>query len=581
MRATSNIVDRTLQTLVLVALVAALPGLAFARNKKISKDISVTSNKTISVIVRFKHAPGEKHKDKIRANGGLVSADLSLVKAVVAKMRASDVAKLAKEHDVAYISPDRPIKSKLNNAVAAVMADYAAALGYDGKGIGVAVIDSGVHLNDDLKDAYGKSRVVNAADTIGGGTDDHYGHGTHIAGIISGIGKYSSCADCTVKIKGVAPGVRIINFHALNDEGSGTDSSVINAIAKAIALKDVYNIRVMNLSLGRSVFESYKDDPLCRAVEAAWKAGIVVVVAAGNDGRDNSAGTDGYGTINAPGNDPFVITVGAMNTKATPGRSDDVPASYSSKGPTLIDHIVKPDLVAPGNRIVSLQTGGTLRSTFPGNRVAFSYYQSTNKTTLSDRYYVLSGTSMATGVVSGAAAILLQQNPSLTPDQVKARLMLTAYKNLPLRTTVVDGGLTYTIQSDILTVGAGYLDLQAAMMDPTPTSSAPATSPTAIFDETTGQVLLVSSQSAIWGTSVMWSATSVWGSNAFLNSDSVMWSATTPDGTSVMWSALWGNTAVWGDPTDPGFQGLWGQSAIWGSGSTQTDSLSIEISGEE
>src|SRR6185369_8902608 len=195
------------------------------------------------------------------------------------------------------------------------------------------------------------------------------------------------------------------------------------------------------------------------------RAGIVVVVAAGNDGRDNSAGTNGYGTINAPGNDPYVITVGAMNTKGTPDRADDVPASYSSKGPTLIDHFAKPDLVAPGNRIVSLQTGGTLRNRFPANRPAVNYYQTTTKDGTSDKYFILSGTSMATGMVSGAAAILIQQNPSLTPDQVKARLMLTAYKNLRPYTTVVDSGVAYNLQSDIFTVGAGYLDLQAALND--------------------------------------------------------------------------------------------------------------------
>src|SRR5579885_3063506 len=105
--------------------------------------------------------------------------------------------------------------------------------------------------------------------------------------------------------------------------------------------------------MGRPVFESYTQDPLCQAAEQAWKAGIVVVVAAGNSGRDNSRGTNGYATIQAPGNDPYVIAVGAMKTLGTASRNDDLIASYSSKGPTLIDHIVKPDLVAPGNHINS------------------------------------------------------------------------------------------------------------------------------------------------------------------------------------------------------------------------------------
>src|SRR6185437_481222 len=127
--------------------------------------------------------------------------------------------------------------------------------------------------------------------------------------------------------------------------------------------------------LGRPVFESYKTDPLCQEVEKAWKAGITVVVAAGNDGRDNSAGTNGYGTIAAPGNDPLAITVGAMNTESTATRSDDLMTTYSSKGPSLIDHIAKPDLVAPGNKIFSiLAPGATLETTEPGNVVPLASY---------------------------------------------------------------------------------------------------------------------------------------------------------------------------------------------------------------
>jgi serine protease AprX len=115
---------------------------------------------------------------------------------------------------------------------------------------------------------------------------------------------------------GIAPGANLLDLRVLDANGQGSDSAVIAAIETAIALKSKYNVRVINLSLGRPVYESYKLDPLCQAVEAAWKAGIVVVVAAGNDGRDNSFGNDGYGTISSPANDPYVITVGAMKTWA-------------------------------------------------------------------------------------------------------------------------------------------------------------------------------------------------------------------------------------------------------------------------
>ncbi len=164
---------------------------------------------------------------------------------------------------------------------------------------------------------------------------DWYGHGQHIAGIIASNGKTSNCSNCTQTVAGVAPGVNLINLKVLDASGEGSDSFVMAAINRAIALKNTYNIRVINLSLGRPVFESYTQDPLCQAVEAAWKAGIVVVVSAGNDGRDNTYGNDGYGTINAPGNDPYVITVGAMRSMGTAARNDDLIASYSSKGPSI------------------------------------------------------------------------------------------------------------------------------------------------------------------------------------------------------------------------------------------------------
>ena len=151
---------------------------------------------------------------------------------------------------------------------------------------------------------------------------------------------------------------------------------MIAGIQQAIALKSTYNIRVINLSLGRPVPQSYKTDPLCQAVEAAWKAGIVVVTAAGNEGRNNSAGTQGYGTIGAPGNDPYVITVGASKTKGTPSRTDDAIASYSSKGPTLLDHSSSPIWWRREIRLFrcSPQAAACATST-PDNGVLLQYFE--------------------------------------------------------------------------------------------------------------------------------------------------------------------------------------------------------------
>jgi Subtilase family len=158
--------------------------------------------------------------------------------------------------------------------------------------------------------------------------------------------------------------------------------------------------------------------------------------------------------LTAPGNDPYVITVGAMNTMGTPDRGDDVMTTYSSKGPTAIDHVAKPDLVAPGNRVISLQASkkATLVNNYPANRPLVAYYQGGNSGKLSDDYFILSGTSMAAPVVSAAAALLVQQDPAFTPDQIKARLMKTAHKSFPRYTTILDSGTVFNIQYDVFTV---------------------------------------------------------------------------------------------------------------------------------
>ncbi len=362
----------------------------------------------------------------------------------------------------------------------------------------------------------------------------------------------------------------------LNKYGIGADSTVISAIQQAISLKSAYNIRVINLSLGRQVYESYTLDPLCQAVEAAWKAGIVVVAAAGNQGRNNSMGTNGYGTIAAPGNDPYVITVGAMKTNGTYSAIDDTIASYSSKGPTGFDHIVKPDLVAPGNRVLSdTNMAAVLPTYFPTNIALLSYYETVGigNTTLSPQYFTMSGTSMATPVVSGAAALLLQQNPHLKPDQVKARLMKTASKAFPVSSSVIDPltGVTYTSYYDIFTIGAGYLNIASALAN-NDLAVGSALSPSAKYDGNSGDVYLIYGTGVVWGSGAAWGNTVVWGTSVFVN------------GTAV----IWGDNVCWGTSTDSGFSVvwgtgvIWGMAIVWGDSSTQSDltAQSLMINGE-
>lgn len=524
-----------------LALVATL---TFAADPKIARDLEKADPaSTADVIIQFKDAPTDAQHKKVAERGGIHKSTLNSAKAGVYTIPVSALKDLANDPEVVYISPDRKLHGMLDNTTNAVNAATAWNAGYTGSGIGVAVIDSGVTLDSDLTNTLvNQSYVTNDA-------HDYYGHGTHVAGIIAGTGAHSHCYQCTRNLQGLAPGAKIINLRVLDQNGEGSDSNVIAAIDEAISLKATYNIRVINLSLGRPVYESYAQDPLCHAVEEAWKAGIVVVAAAGNNGRSNPSGNYGYGTIMAPGNDPYVITVGATNTVETYTRTDDKMTSYSSKGPTAIDHIVKPDLVAPGNHVVSLyDQSGSLYNSYPGNMVANDYLMNNGDTSPSGLYFTLSGTSMATPVVSGAVALLLQAHPTLTPDQVKAKLMLTAWKGLPKVSIATDPvtGITYAMQSDAFTVGAGYLDIAAALADTT-SFSGTANSPVATYNSSSGVTALVCSSSSVCAASVtstktVWGAASIWGSASVFGSSSV-------NANKTVWGAktIWGATSVLGD----------------------------------
>ena len=556
--------NRQLFSITNLALFAA--AVAFAADPKIAHDLENADQSTsANVIVQFTTSPTAVHHKKVTDLGGAYRDTFAHVNAGSYSIPVSMLGSLAKDPDVVYISPDRTLKGSLDNTTAAVNAPAAWSSGYTGAGIGVAVIDSGISNGEDMPG----STIAYGYSYFNGDFNDYYGHGSHVAGIVAGTGQRSHCSTCFRNLQGMAPGAKLINIRVLDATGAGTDSNVIAAIEKVISLKSTYNIRVLNLSLGRPVYESYTQDPLCQAVEAAWKAGIVVVVAAGNDGRDNSVGNNGYGTIMAPGNDPYVITVGAMRSMGTPTRTDDAIASYSSKGPTAIDHIVKPDLVAPGNQVVSLySSNGAMYNNYPGNAVTMGYFQTNGGTTGSYQYFTLSGTSMATPVVSGAAALLLQAEPSLTPDQVKAKFMLTAYKNLPKTSTATDPvtGQTFTSQSDAFTVGAGYLDVAAALADKN-TFTGMANSPVATYNSTTKITGIVCSSdsicatSAVWGTKSVWGTSSVWGNSAVRGN-----------------SAVWGTSAVWGNSA------VWGTSSVWGTSVVSSESAlsgTIGITGDK
>jgi serine protease AprX len=571
-----------------LVLMLAAPLTLLADNSKISPDLQNATGQTQVVI---QYAPGTQLScsgifglvdcllNDVVKLGGTVLGQLPLVNGLVATLDPNGIISLSNQSNVVYISKDRTLAPLFDNAAPAVNASAAWKANYTGTGIGVALIDSGVNSHPDLLTTglLPVSRVVYSQSFVPGDSSgaDAYGHGTHIAGLIAGDGLSSTGPLYSQTFKGIAPGAHIVNLRVLDANGSATDSTVIAAINQAIALKSKYNIRVINLSLGRGVFESYKLDPLCQAVEKAWKNGIVVVVAAGNNGRYLPTG--GYATVSAPGNDPYVLTVGAMKPMGTDGRSDDLIASYSSKGPTVIDHIAKPDVVAPGNLLVSTETSNTaLYNTETSNLVPYSAYMYGGSASPSKSYFQLSGTSMATGVVSGMVADILQAHPAMTPDQVKARLMKTASKTFPASSSVYDpaSGITYTSQYDVFTVGAGYVDLAAALAS-TELSSGTSRSPAAVYDSNSGNVTLASDPSAIWGTSQSWSGPAVWGSSQFIGGNAIMWGSTSTSGSAIMWgsSGLWGNAIMWGSSNSSGFSAIWSNAIMWGSSGTSGSAI--------
>ena len=255
-------------------------------------------------------------------------------------------------------------------------------------------------------------------------TNDAHGHGTHIAGIIAGNSSASKYVTPLYQ-GGIAPDVKLINVRVLGANGTGWTSDVIDGIEWVIENRDKYKIRAINLSLGHPVTEPSTTDPLCIAVMKATAAGIVVIVSAGNAGKTED-GTPILGGISSPGNSPYAITVGAMNTRGTVSRSDDIMTTYSSRGPTKFEHAVKPDVVAPGNKIVSLETAGSY--------LQRNYSQFHMAGSNSNAYMHLSGTSMSAAVVTGGVALLMQAHPNISAAQVKIALQTGS-------TYMKDGGL--------------------------------------------------------------------------------------------------------------------------------------------
>ena len=399
----------------------------------------VTAPVTASVIVRG--ADAGSVAEAVRRSGGRVERVLPIVDGVAAVVDPAALASLARDAAVSQIAANRSVH--LNDAgdggtpptptsvyPQVLGADQVWSAGYTGKGVTVAVIDTGIANVPDLA---GRIVPVVVNDLTGAtepcinfsgeaGCADSYGHGTFVAGMVAASGATSNGL-----YKGVAPKAKVLSVKLAGRDGAADVSTLLAALQWVVSHKDRYGIRVVNLSLGSDSPQSYLIDPLNYAVEKAWNAGIVVVVAASNRGPTP-------GTITKPADDPWVVTVGAVDDRGTVELGDDLLPNFTGRGPTLSDQLVKPDLVAPGAHVVSLRApGSAIDENFP---------------TYVDAYHRKgSGTSFATPTVAGTVALMLQRDPSLTPDRVKHALMSTARE---------------TASSSPFDVGAGIADAYAA-----------------------------------------------------------------------------------------------------------------------
>jgi serine protease AprX len=432
--------------LLLALLLAAGAARADAATGRLAEVAKAHPGRSVEVIVRLADGrSAAQGRAAIRRHGGRVIGELHIFNGLVARMRAHGAARLSRERAVDAVSLNASVRPQ-SISTSALQTSYPYAtnapaiwnagggLATTGAGVGVAVIDTGIA--GDIPDfrvsaTNATSRVIASAvvNPLATTAKDTYGHGTHVAGILAGYGSARAWNDpFRSQYIGIAPGANLISVKVADDEGDATVLDVIYGLQFTIDHKDDLNIKVANLSLESADVQSPSEDPLDAAVESAWLHGITVVAAAGNRGAAEGAAQ------HAPGNDPYVITVGAIDDQASKPRNDDVIADWSSRGLTE-DGVAKPDIYAAGAHIVSTLSPGSAFATLceycliPGNQ-----------------YLRAGGTSMSAPVVSGVAALALEDHPNLTPDQIKALIVGKAY-------TLSDG--THAVDANAVVRAAG------------------------------------------------------------------------------------------------------------------------------
>jgi serine protease AprX len=558
------------------------------------------------VIIQLKPGGAGRVGKKISAHGDKIHHEHRLINALSAEVHGRDVLELSDDDDVVALSLDATVTAdaaadgkgsgkgsggskkstptqgstdleSLNTIRGTLnLVGVTHSAGY---GIGVAVIDSGISPSRDFS-----GRITAFYDFVNGTVQstqplDEYGHGTHVAGLIGGDGSLSY-----KQYMGVAPKVRFIGMRVLDRRGAGFTSNVIAALELAVAQKNTLGIDLINLSLGHPIYEPVATDPLVRAVEAAVRAGIVVVASAGNYGADPNTLLPAYGGITSPGSAPSAITIGAFKTKESTVRSDDRVSGYSSRGPSWYDGLAKPDLVAPGHREVS---DAALQSELFIKHPELQLVSASN-----NPHLILSGTSMATAVASGVAALVLEAGrnaaimrqgslpeitsyydfyawyesvPHFTPNAVKAMLQYTA---IPL---AEETGVVY----DALTQGAGAINAEGAIR--LAQLANPSVAAGAKWITTT-----VDPHTTIGGESCAWSQNIVW-SDSIITGDSLLYNLSAwADGLNIVWSdrTVWGGNIVWSDLV-PGTtlvdstNIVWSDNVVWGD--TALDDWSLNI----
>jgi serine protease AprX len=379
----------------------------------------------------------QRAEDRVRSGGGHVIGTSSLLGASVAELTPAEIRTLAADPSVGRIHIDAEVDASADAAVdtslsgttpivfqQTIGAPEAWRAGDRGQGVTVAVLDTGIDNNNAAFGARVTARV-DFIDPAHPAQGDPAGHGTHVAGVIA--------AGRNALSPGIAPDASLVSVRVLDAQGRSRVSTVIQGLEWVVAHKSALGIRVVVMALGAPAVGGYRADPLAAVAELAWRSGLVLVTAAGNAGP-------GAGTIQTPGIDPLVLTVGASDDNGTAAPTDDSMPTWSSVGPTA-DGLAKPELVAPGRKIVSVRVpGSTLDLQSPSHREGLTTIR-------------FSGTSEAAAVAAGAAALLITQRPELSPDQTKALLV---------------GAARPLARTSAAAQGAGLLNVAGALTARTP-----------------------------------------------------------------------------------------------------------------